>query len=328
MGLRDLLGGKGKNKGGKPSSGQAKSDSNSTGSIVSPAPATLGTSGTNIMSDGLQKQIDTVSHGGTLTLDISRGEYEGPIVINHPMTIDGQGRSIWSKKGPVVSVQTDGVTLSDLEIEVTGNEKKLSDDEACALAVKPGVQVDLNDIVVRGNVIGVAEEEGIWRYPTRSVRLGTIKPSQPHEFVLRLAVPIPCRLKSEIAGLNITPTSIRNSGVTDLILKVDPLSPGTRLRGSILMQTAFLTRRIIVGGNVARTPDQKKAVEGTGQVLWEPRDVTSIPASQPAVQQPSAAPSATKANPPSSPASPPQAQPPIVINATSSPEPPTTGPDG
>jgi len=274
MGLRDLLGGKGKGKGGKVPSGQAKSDSNSSGSVVSQTPASVGASASSAMSDGLQQQIDAVSQGGVLTLDISRGEYEGPIVVSHPMTIDGQGRSIWCKKGPVISVESDGVVLNNLEIEVTGNEKKLSDDEACALAVNPGVQVGLNDIVVRGHVVGVAEEEGIWRYP-RSLRIGTVKANQAHEFTLRIAVPIPCRLKSEIAGMNVSPTSIRNSGVTDLTLKVDALSPGTRLRGSMLMQTAFLTRRIMVGGNVARDPNQK-AVED-GKVLWEPDDAGAIP---------------------------------------------------
>ena len=331
MGLRDLLGGKGKQKKAKASSGQAKSNNSSSGSVMSPSPATVGASGASIVNDGLQEQIDAVSSGGVLTLDISRGEYGGPIVINHPITIDGQGRSIWSKKGPVVSVQTDGVTLSNLEIEVTGNEKKLSDDEACALAVKDGFQVALNDVVVRGNVAGVIEEEGIWRYP-RSIHFGTVKASQPHEFMLRLAVPIPCRLKSEIAGLNVTPSSIRDSGVTDLTLKLDALSPGTRLRGSILMQTAFLTRRIMVGGTVARTPG-RKAVEGTGQVLWEPEDAGSIPApqaaapvaapqpvappapSQPAAQQPTAQPT-----PPPSPASPSEPSQPIVIDTSPEPE--------
>lgn len=338
MGLRDLLGGKGKGKGGNPSSGRSKSDSNSSGSVVSQTPASVGVSSASTMSDGLQEQIDAVSQGGVLTLDISRGEYEGPIVITRPITIDGQGRSIWSKKGPVVSVETAGVTLTNLEIEVTGNEKKLSDEEACALAVEPGVQVALNDVVVRGNVVGVTEEEGVWRYP-RSLRVGTVKANQPHEFTLKLAIPIPCRLKSEIAGLTLNPTSIRNSGVTDLALKIDPLSPGTRLRGSILMQTAFLTRRIMVGGNVARNADSK-TVEGTGQVLWEPEDAASIPASRPptpaAPPQPEAAaappqpaqqpPAPQPTHPPSSASPPQQAQEPIVIDTSSEPEPESAAP--
>jgi hypothetical protein len=280
MGLRDLLEGKvkGKRKGGSATSEQNKSESNNTGSVLNQVPASVDVSASNIKGVGLQEQIDAVSQGGVLALDVSQGEYEGPVVLSRAITIDGRGRSIWSKKGPVVSVEADGVILSNLEIEVTGNENRLSEEEACALAIKPGVQIVLKDIVVRGNVMGVAEEVGIWRYP-RSLRIGGVKANQAHDFTLRLAVPIPCQFKSEIAGLNINPENIDKTGIVDFTIKVDPLSPGTRLRGSILIETAYITRRIIIGGSVASTPGQNE-IEGKGQVLWEPEDAASIPVSQ------------------------------------------------
>jgi hypothetical protein len=278
MGLRDLLEGKGKRKRGNATSGQENSESNSAGSVLNQAPKSLDASMSKTKSDGLQAQVDAVSQGGVLALDFSQGEYEGPVVLSRAITIDGQGRSIWSKKGPVVTVEADGVTLTNLEIEVTGNENKLSREEACALAVKPGFQVVLNDIVVRGNVVGVVEEEGIWRYP-RSLRIGAVKANQAHEFTLRFVAPITCHLKSEIAGLIVNPAKIDKTGIADLTIKIDPLSPGTRLRGSILMQTAFITRRIIVGGSVASATDQN-VIEGKGQILWEPEDAASIPVSQ------------------------------------------------
>ncbi|MBT9146853.1 MAG: hypothetical protein DDT32_00600 [Syntrophomonadaceae bacterium] len=256
-----------------PGASAIKLASGGSRSMVNPLPRVAG--GTGSMGNTIQDQIDKVSQSGTFTLDVSRGEYEGPLVIRKPMTIEGHGHSIWAKKGPVVSIEADGVILNNIEVEVTGNEKELADDETCAIMVMPGLEVTLNNVMVRGSVTGLDQEEGIWRYP-HSVRLGIIKANQRHEFKIKLVVPIPCRLKSEIAGLSVKPSSIKNAGIVEIALNLDPLSPGTHLRGSMLMQTAFLTRQVIVSGNVART-ESAKAVVGTGQVLWEPDDLATPP---------------------------------------------------
>ena len=215
-------------------------------------------------ADDIQSLIDSVSPGGTLRLEPPKGELEGPVVIRSPITIEGQGATIWAKKGPVLSIQEDGVVLEDLNVAITGSERKLSGQEACALVIRRGLGVTLNDVTVRGNVDGLEEEEGEWDYP-RSLRLGAIRGGQRHEFRVKLLAAVPCRIVSEIAGLAVEPKGIKG-GLCETTLRIDPLSAGTRIRGDIRIRTAFVTRLIRLTGNAS---EDSNATLGEGQFIWE-----------------------------------------------------------
>ena len=228
-------------------------------------------------SDDIQSLIDSVGPGGTLRLEPPKREFEGPVVVRNPLTIEGQNATIWAAKGPVLSVEENGVVLEALNVEITGNEAQLSGREACALVIRRGLGVTLNDVTVRGNVDGLEEEEGEWRYP-RSIRLRTIKAGHRHEFRVRLVAPVQCRLVSGIAGLAVEPRGLRG-GPCEITFKLDPLASGTRIRGDIRIQTAFLTRQIKLTGNAS---DDSKAVIGTGEVIWEPGDWGKTRPSRPA----------------------------------------------
>ena len=69
----------------------------------------------------LQAQIDSIQQGQTLKL--GPGEHRGPIVIQRPITIEGQGAvTIWAAEGPVVSIRTDGVQMNKLNVEITSKD--------------------------------------------------------------------------------------------------------------------------------------------------------------------------------------------------------------
>jgi len=227
--------------------------------------------------------VNQVPPGGTLTLSPPKREFEGPVTIRKPLTLVGQQGLIWGKKGPVLRIECSGVVLQDLSVEVTGREENLTGQEACAVVVAPGQGLTLNDVYVRGNVTGLPEEEGNWRYP-RSIRMKA-PPNQKQEFHTKFTVPVPCRLVSHIAGVRVEPSSLR-AGETDVRLVLDPLAPGVRVRGEISLNTAFLIRQIAVIANVSASASEADRFQ---VAFWDSLSAGPAAVPTPAAAQESAA---------------------------------------
>ncbi|MCA9072664.1 MAG: hypothetical protein KDA84_27265, partial [Planctomycetaceae bacterium] len=85
-------------------------------------------------------------------------------------------------------------------------------------------------------------------------------------------------LYSEIDGVSVQPSQIA-AGSSLVALVIDPLAPGTRLRGNLILQTPMLARRIRLNGSATRSPDDNADV-GDGQILWE-AETSAAPASPP-----------------------------------------------
>ena len=68
----------------------------------------------------LQDMIDAAPDGAEIVLPA--GVHEGPIVITHPVVIDGQGAAVidGDGTGTVVTIETNGVTLKNLTIRNSG----------------------------------------------------------------------------------------------------------------------------------------------------------------------------------------------------------------
>ncbi len=92
----------------------------------------------------LQKLVDATEENGTLILP--PGTYSGPIVVDKPMTIDGQGKVTIDNggKGTVILLDTDGATIKDLHLTNSGES---------ANDLDSGVQVRGNYNVIKDNVI-------------------------------------------------------------------------------------------------------------------------------------------------------------------------------
>lgn len=228
------------------------------------------------MSETIQAMIDKTARGGTLKLEPPRCEFEGPAIFRRPITVVGQGCSLWTEMGPVIIVESSGVVLQDLNVEVTGSQSDSSEATACALVVRPKLGITLQGVVVRGNVMGLDSEEGAWRYP-RTLRLGVLRAGQKHTFTLRLAVPVSCRIGSDIAGLEVSPQQLA-PGPVEVTLSTESLKAGTRLRGFLKLRTSLLTRQIQVTCNLQA---DAQAGSGTGQCIDQPKDwaaLTSAPA--------------------------------------------------
>jgi F-box protein 11 len=213
--------------------------------------------------DTLQERLDGLKDGGTFKLDPPLHEFKGPLVIRKAAVIEGQGGTIWAVTGPALEVDAPGVVLRNLSVEITSRDTALAGDAACALRIRPGLAVGLDNVAVRGNVAGLAQEEGAWQFP-RTLALGVLKATAPHEFRIKLVVPVPCSLASEIDGLKVQPNELPGGSAT-VTLRLDALPAGTRLLGQLLLKTRLLVRRIPVTGLCSEA-----GALGNGQFLWRP----------------------------------------------------------
>ncbi|MEI6259733.1 MAG: hypothetical protein WCR46_07505 [Deltaproteobacteria bacterium] len=234
-----------------------------------------------------QDDLDALQDGATLQL-IPR-EFPGPVKINRCMILDGQGATIWSLKGPVVSIRSDGVVLRNVRIEVTGENGTGMAEEECALQIEPGRGVHLEkDVEVRGTVIGLPQEEGDWRYP-HSLHIGYLAYGMDYEFILRILVPVPCQITSNISGLEIKPRSL-SSGANEIHIHMECLPQDTLLYGFLLLTSTFLKRRITFNAHIlSKLSAQTASIPVSGFVIWEPENWTSLvagPQPQPTPPEP------------------------------------------
>jgi hypothetical protein len=223
------------------------------------------------MPSKLQELIAQQRPGQSLILDPPNQEFEGPILLNRPLVLQGQGATIRARKGPLLTVATTGVQLRNLNLEITGDQRRLSGQEACALLVKPGINLVIKDCFARGDVSGIAGEEGRWIYP-RSIRLGKLTPHRIHRFLLRCALPCPCEIICEIDGLTASPKRSSGGGPVHVTLELEPLKPHIRIRGNLVIKTASFSRLITITGNAAAADDVQQVLEGDGQLIFDCED--------------------------------------------------------
>ena len=222
--------------------------------------------------EDFQQRLDAAVDGQSITL--GPGELPGPVIVRTAVTLVGQGTTLWALQGPLVSVESSGVVLRNLRIEVTGADDGGDPQQNCALLVEPGGGVRLENVEVRGLVIGLDEEEGEWRYPT-ALHLGQLSPDTEQHFLLRLVIPVRCELSSNIAGLEVKPKRL-DAGRHELTLQVEGLLPDTLLTGTICLASKFLKRSIMVSAHVGEALAGAVASPPTAAIVWQPPDWDSL----------------------------------------------------
>jgi len=208
----------------------------------------------------LQQTLAQATAGSVVTLP--RGEHQGPIVIDKPLVLDGAGAVIWAQNGPVVIVQSVGVTLRDLEIEATSPDKS-TPHSGIALWVAPNMGAQLQNVRTRGEILGVASVEGEWRLPP-SLDLGEIAPRLENTFEIQVETPHACEIKASIAGVSLLPSRLE-SGRQKITIRVGNVGADTFLAGNLEFSTGGVARTVPLSGRTAakaRAPVQHL-------VLWE-----------------------------------------------------------
>ncbi|MDZ8028427.1 MAG: hypothetical protein RMX97_27595 [Nostoc sp. DedQUE11] len=221
----------------------------------------------------LQQQLNTLGDRAILSLWPPNGEYPGPIIINHPLTLDGQGATIWALTGPVLSIQSDRVILKNLRIEVTGYETISSQRDYCAILVNSGQNLEFDNVEVRGTAMGLPEEEGEWKYPSQ-LNLGKLAPRTEYNLRLRIVVPVACKIESQISGLEFTPRNL-TPGDNEIQLHLEELSPSTYINGSIFLVSASLKRRITLTAYINSEANAELLLI-QNCIVWKPEECAIV----------------------------------------------------
>ena len=216
--------------------------------------------------EAFQQKLNALPDGSTIQLWPPKAEYPGVLVINHPMTLDGQGATFWSQTGPVLLIQSQGVSLKNLRIEVTGDQKNNPQDQ-CAIFVKSGIDVKFDDIQVRGSVMGLPQEEGEWQYP-ECLNLGQLAYGTDYPFSIIIYVPVPCKILTDISGLNLQPSQL-SPGLNSIQLNIEKMPEDTLVSGNIFLVSASLKRRITVTAHIL-SPAENSTLAIPNDILWEP----------------------------------------------------------
>lgn len=99
-----------------------------------------------------QELID--SNGDSGTVEVPPGEFFGQVTIDRPLIIAGKGTVSWigSRTAPVIRIVCPGVTLKNLLVEIASGPDEV------AIEAEPGTNPVLDNVVVRGQVVGVPPE--------------------------------------------------------------------------------------------------------------------------------------------------------------------------
>jgi len=267
-----------------------------------------------------QDELDLSLDGETVELGAPR-ERPGPVVIRNPILLDGHGCTIWAQAGPVVTVVGSNVVLKNLRIEYTADGTDEGPNKGLALRVD-GAGLSLDNVTVRGTVIGLPAEEGEWRYP-HQLNLGALAAGQAHAVLVRLVVPVPCQLTSEIAGVQLEPRTLA-PGAHEVRIRVEQMMRDTLVSGTIGIKTAFLRREIVLNAHML-TPTEglPDPARDQDRLVWQPTDWDALVAAGPRVPPPASIPVTRPAPLPPPPLQPVASPPPVPVpQPVASPPPP------
>ncbi|MEM9541420.1 MAG: hypothetical protein AAGA60_18220 [Cyanobacteria bacterium P01_E01_bin.42] len=226
----------------------------------------------------LQEELDSRSPRDKITLFPPNGEYEAPIAIRQPVTLDGAGATIWRKTGTVVAIESDRVRLQNLRIEATDPQNTQS-----AIRVASGKNVIFENVEVKGMVTGIPTESGVWDYP-ESVNLGRLAHGCEHQFKIRIIVPLPCQIIDEIAGLDFFPRRLQ-PGANEVTLRLEPVPKDTLIFGSVFLVSDSLKRRLTVSAQVLPLPGESPTQV---KLIWQAKNWQNSPSGSPASDAPDA----------------------------------------
>lgn len=178
------------------------------------------------------------------------GEYEGPLIIDRPCTVDGKMSTIWGTTEPLLQITSDSVIIKNLRVELVGDNKKNG------TALKSTYKnVVLENVEVCGEVVGVSGEPGQWNIPT-VISLGDFAADNENDFITEITLPAPVTLQCKIAGVDITPTNLK-PGKNILKIHVLPMRDNTILFGSMILK-GRVDRRIYLSGKSLKSAQQHR----------------------------------------------------------------------
>ena len=191
-----------------------------------------------------QSAIASAQAGKTVRLDA--GDY-GPLAVDKPLTLEGAGACLWGDgPKPALEIRSPEVAVRNLVLRWS-TPGSAPHRPPTVLSVHPGSRPGFHNVKIHGGVSGLSGESGPWRLPS-SLHLGDITTAKA-VFTMELAVPVPCRLTTQISGLDFD-LPVLVPGICHVRLRVRDLTPDSLLAGYIEVVFAQLSRLIPLFGRV------------------------------------------------------------------------------
>ena len=221
--------------------------------------------------------ISATPDGGTAALP--PGEFEGPVVIGRPMTLRGNNTTVWARHGTVIDVQSPGVTLEGLRVEIT--EGDITEN-----AIHSGFPTAARNIEVLGTVSGFGAEDGEASIP-RTLDLGELSAHEENSFLMTVDIPAEAQIDCSQGGVTFQPEKLPAGRSKVRILVAAPGTPGL-VYTEILLDSQFRRRIYLSGRFTAGTPAVRDRVIFTAGNVVRTAHVPTVPEPPKSICVPSA----------------------------------------
>lgn len=216
------------------------------------------------MAETLNDMIARAPAGGTVTLPA--GEFEGPVYITKPLHVIGDDTTIWAKRGNVLVVSSQGVTLEKLRLELTGGRMN----DSAVLASYPA---EIKDVEIFGASRGFGAEDIRFEIP-RTIDLGSFAADKESSYVIRMTVPVAAEICCPTSGLTFSPALLQ-PGDNEVTITVNGFGTAYHLFSEVLVKSLF-TRRIYVMGKPCADTEPVTAWRLTSGDFNAPAESTAL----------------------------------------------------
>lgn len=175
----------------------------------------------------------------------------------------------------MLEINSSGVTIEDLRIEITEGTQNDT-------AVSAGVAAVAKNVEILGSVSGFGSEDGFFDVP-RTIELGEMQSDCKNSFLLEVNVPAKTEIVCSMREITVEP-NVLEPGRNELRITVDVSSPGTLLFAELLFKSKF-TRRIYLTGkpsSSANAAKDKLIYSAPHRELAAAADQMPVPAPSPA----------------------------------------------
>ncbi|MBN1877282.1 MAG: hypothetical protein JXA33_23870 [Anaerolineae bacterium] len=181
------------------------------------------------------------------------GEFEGPFIFDHPLTLRGysddpRATTLWTRRGPALIVRSPGVSLTNLNVELTWEEEG----RQVTVGYAAGCYPHLQNASIQGHIqqMGISQEAG-WRLPDL-IDLGDLRARHSVRLPLVVEVPAQARVWGELAHLQVQPELLPAAGEYLLHVGIagEHISSDTFLAGQLVFEAQSEIHPVWVIGRV------------------------------------------------------------------------------
>ena len=213
----------------------------------------------------LNDKIKKTKKGGIL--ELAYGEFHEQVVLKNDITIRSNNIPVTVVgKSPTLSIESNNIILENINIVNT-------DDSGICLNVKKGCNPVFKNVLIKGKVVGLEDEEGDWDIP--NVLELAIIPNQNTKNIFIINCPVPATIYPyELHCINCDSDSL-DPGFNQIEISISELCENNLISGDLIIETRkhHLKRKIAVHGNTLNPIDDKNNYDG--KCIWVCKSVNA-----------------------------------------------------